>query len=132
MDGTRLIKRPHGFIALHYILAKIGVMEFWSDAPELNNPILRLALPSCSYALALGANRAGESASARRASPPRSNFAASAPTASLVVTPCPPRPATQKSPSTPGSQPMIKRPSGAKVLKPAQLFMIGKSANCGK
>src|SRR5689334_2685878 len=76
-------------------------------------------------------NLPGENGSNSGLLTPRISSDASAPTAELVVTPWPPRPATQKNPSTCGSQPMMKRPSLVSVLNPAQLLLIETLARAG-
>src|SRR5881397_1925688 len=69
-------------------------------------------------------NLFGENASGSFSRPPTRISAAKAPTAALVVTPCPPSPATQKKFLIFGSQPITKRPSPLRVLKPAQRLLM--------
>src|ERR1700752_367733 len=77
------------------------------------------------------ANLAGEKGSDFLLEPPIKRSAANSPTAELVVMPCPPRPAAQKKFFTPGSQTMIKRPSGVNVRKPAQPRLMLTAARPG-
>src|SRR6476659_4852051 len=79
-------------------------------------------------------NLSGENGVDLLSAPPSKSSAANSPTAELVVMPWPPRPATQKKFFTSGSQPIMNRPSGVKVLNPAQpLAMLTKESpgmNC--